>query len=190
MKRLKSFIGADRPAESVFNISGLKEVNYFGLSGGLINKGHHLSVILSAVRRYNPQHLIVFIGGNDLDSRDLDYSSECLLSKLTAFLTQLKRGFNLKTVTVLSFIPRSLTRNINNITYNQRVKEANALLKDYCLSHSLVFWRLRGFAESRDPILCDGVHLNSLGYHKLCRQIRGVLLAQHRQGPSSAAKQH
>lgn len=183
VKRLKTFLGSRRSANFVFNIYELKEVNYFGISGGLVNNGHHLSLITSAVRRCRPQHLIVFIGGNDLDSSELDFSLECIVSKLTANVTQLKRCFHLKSVTVLSFLPREVTRNIDCLIYNQRVKKANRLLKQFCACHTVTFWKLRGFAESQKPILCDGVHLNDLGFHKLFRQIRGVLLIQLRQEP-------
>lgn len=82
---------------------------------------------------------------------------------------------------MLSFLPREVTRNIDCLIYNQRVKEANRLLKQSCAIHAVTFWKLRGFSESREPILCDGVHLNDLGFHKLYRQIRGVLLTQLRQ---------
>lgn len=181
VRRFRAILGAHRSAYSVFNIYELKEVNYFGISGRLVSNSHHISLLTSAVRRFRPQHLIVFIGGNDLDSCDLDFSLECVVSKLTAYLTQLKRCFHLKSVTVLSFLPREVTRNIDCLIYNQRVKEANRLLKQSCAIHAVTFWKLRGFSESREPILCDGVHLNDLGFHKLYRQIRGVLLTQLRQ---------
>lgn len=113
-------IGAHR--YSVFNIYELKEVNYFGISGAFVSNRHHISLLTSAVRRFRPQHLIVFIGGNDFDSCDLDFSLECVVSKLTAYLTQLKRCFYLKSVIVLSFLPREVTRNIDCLIYNQRVK--------------------------------------------------------------------
>lgn len=93
VRRFRAFLGAHRSAYSVFNIYELKEMNYFGISGGLVSNSHHISLLTSAVRRFRPQHLIVFIGGNDLDSCDLDFSLECVVSKLTAYLTQLKGVF-------------------------------------------------------------------------------------------------
>lgn len=92
-----------------------------------MNNGHHLSLITSAVRRCRPQHLIVFIGGNDLDSSELDFSLECIVSKLTANVTQLKRCFHLKSVTVLSFLPREVTRNIVLFIINESKKPIDFL---------------------------------------------------------------
>jgi lysophospholipase L1-like esterase len=132
------------------------------------------------VRRFQPRHLIVCLGGNDLDVSDVDWDGECVVAKLVSFLTQLKNTFSLQTVTVLSYFPRQRTRTTSPEIYRDRVIEANRILQDMCRDHCLTFWKLRGFLQSDKPILCDGVHLSELGFRKFVRQLRGILLSQCR----------
>lgn len=142
-------------------------VNYFRISGESVSCDHHLGlhVLTRVVRQHRPQHLIVCLRGNDLDVADWDRSADCVLAKLVTFLTQLRNIFLLKTVTILSYIPRQRTRSISPDLYKLRVIEANCLLQDFCKHHQLSFWKLRGFFDSKQQILCDGVHLNHYGYH-------------------------
>lgn len=177
IKRLKSHLGVQSSA-SAFNIAGLSPVHFVGISGGLISCDRHLRNFSAAVNRFRPRHLIVCLGGNDLDTSE--WNAECVITRLVTFLTQLKNTFLLKTVTVLSYFPRQRTRTTSLQIYQNRVIEANCLLQDLCKFHGLTFWRLRGFSESKQQILCDGVHLNKLGFHKLIRQLRGILLSQCR----------
>lgn len=181
VKRLKQFVGVAQPASITFRIANLKEVNYYGLSGGLINNSHHLRLISDAVSHFRPQHLIVFLGGNDLNSNLAHFDTECVITRLLAYLTQLDTRFRLQTVTVLSVIPRNICRHITLEVYNRRVREANHLLRDLCANSKIKVWKLHGFMNSSKNILCDGVHLNPLGFHKLIRQIRGIFLTR---GPS------
>ena len=180
VKRLKLHLSAYRSSSSAYNIAGLCPVYYFGISGGLVSCDRHLELLSTAVRRHNPHHLIVSLGGNDLDDNESDWSAECVVSKLVSFLTLLRTRYTLKTVTVLSYFPRLRTRSISPEIYKLRVIEANNLLQHWCINHQLTFWRLRGFTESKHKVLCDGVHLNHYGYYKLIRQLRGILLRHHR----------
>lgn len=101
--RLRQFIGPNRSSADVFNIQELSTVEYFGISGGVVSKNENLRKFSAIVRQNQPRHLIVSLGGNDLDSPD---SVECVLNKLIAFLTQLKVLFHIKSVTILSFFRR------------------------------------------------------------------------------------
>lgn len=62
---------------------------------------HHLGLLSSEMRHRRPQHLIVCLGGHDLDVTDWDWSAEWVVAKLVTFLTQLRNKFSLKTVTIL-----------------------------------------------------------------------------------------
>lgn len=42
------------------------------------------------VRRCRPRHVFMFIGGNDLDSSDLDFDIECVINRLESLWCTLK----------------------------------------------------------------------------------------------------
>ena len=180
VRRLERFIDALQPSSVTYGIANLEQVDYYGISGGLVSNNRHLCILTDAVRRYRPRHIIVFIGGNDLDSKDANFDVECLVTRLVAFLTQLERKFHLHSVSVLSLVPRKICRNISADIYNQRVSEANNLLRQNCVHLKITYWKLRGFTTSQKNIYCDGVHFNCLGLYKLMRQIRGIFLTRPR----------
>ncbi|XP_061167216.1 uncharacterized protein LOC133176061 [Saccostrea echinata] len=175
VNRLRLYIGPGSSAADSYSIRELTTVKYYGISGGLVTNNHHLRKFSSIVQQINPHHLIVLLGGNDLDSPS---PVELIVTKLVSFLTQLKHLYQLKTVTILSYFPRERTRLVSAELYTRRVNQANENLRINCFEHKLTYWKLRGFTNSRDPILRDGVHLNNLGNYKLVRQIRGVFLHQ------------
>lgn len=179
VRRLERSIDARQPSSVTYGIANLEQVDYYGISGGLVSNNRHLCILTDAVRRYRPRHIIVFIGGNDLDSRDANFDVECVVTRLVAFLTQLERRFHLQSVSVLSLVPRRVCRNISADIYNQRVCEANNLRQN-CVHLKITYWKLRGFTTSQKNIYCDGVHFNSLGLYKLMRQIRGIFLTRPR----------
>ena len=176
IRRFGDFVGLDRPASQIFEIAGLPPVYFFGVSGGSVTRQNQLESFKAAIDYYKPTNLIVFLGGNDLDSRE--DSTEVTIHKLIAYLTHLKQYANLNDITVLKFIPRRSTRSVAAEIYNNRVIEANRLLKDHCPRSGLHYWRSRGFTNSATNILSDGVHLNVVGQNKLFREIRGILLSQ------------
>lgn len=180
VKRLKFHLDVHNSSATAYDIVGLCSVNYFRISGRSVSCDRRLGLLTSVVRHHRPHHLIVCLGGNDLDAANRDWSAECVVAKLVTFFTQLRNRFSLKTVTILSYFPRERTRSISPDLYKSRVIEANCLLQDFCRNHQLTFWRLRGFFDSKQQILCDGVHLNHYGYHKLMRKLRGILLSHHR----------
>lgn len=96
---------------------------------------------------------------------------------LTTFLTQIRAQFNIPHITVMRFMPRERTRNIDAHIYNERVVLANTNLKLQCQQVGLVYWRMKGFTNSREQIFSDGVHLNSLGMRKYFRQLREIFLS-------------
>ena len=61
-------------------------------------------------------------------------------------------------------------------THNERVPQANALLKLHTTTVHIRFWKLRGFSYSANNIFCNGVHFNPRGQYKFFRQNRGILL--------------
>lgn len=174
VKRFGAFLDSQASAD-VFKIADLPQVNFFGISGGAVTNPRHLQTILAVIDEHRPTCLIVHMGGNDLDSRD--NAIDTVVFGLTAFLTQIRVQFHIPHITVMRFMPRERTRNINPETYNERVVLANTKLKFQCQQVGLVYWRLKGFTNSREQIFADGVHLNSLGMRKYFRQFRGIFLS-------------
>ena len=118
-------------------------LDFFGISGGSIRSVVHTQLFYSAVRDRRPQNLIVNLGGNDLDSSE---EVDSIVLRLICYLTQLRSRFHLSNVVVLSFVKRDRTRNIPTNLYNERVQQANALLKLHTTTVHIRFWKLRGFS--------------------------------------------
>ena len=78
------------PSSNVYNISSLQDVHYYGVSGGRVSKKEHLTLFHAAIRRFRPSHVIVHIGGTDLDSAQPDFNVKRDVLKLVTFLTQIK----------------------------------------------------------------------------------------------------
>ena len=63
------------------------------MSGGLVSCDRHLELLSTAVQRHKPHHLIVSLGGNDLDDNESHWIVECVVSKLISFLTLLRTKY-------------------------------------------------------------------------------------------------
>lgn len=70
VNRLRQFIGPNRSSADVFNIRELSTLEYFGISSSVVSNNEHLRKFSAIVRQNQPPHLIVIVGGNDLDSLD------------------------------------------------------------------------------------------------------------------------
>jgi lysophospholipase L1-like esterase len=174
IRRFSEFINPGRPSHEVFDIQGLPQVHFHGISGARVGNPRHLREFSSVVRNLKPAHLIVHLGGNDLDS--VQNNIEATIYGLLAFTSQLTNQHNLRSVTIIRLMLRQRTRYTSVAAYNARVIDANVLLKEQCRSSGMIYWRLKGFTNSNDNILLDGVHLNSLGMRKYFRQLRGIIM--------------
>ena len=155
VSRFQQFVSASN-AEP-FNITGLGALDFFGISGGSIRSVVHTQLFNSAVRDRRPQNLIVNLGDNDLDSSE---AVDSIVLRLICYLTQLRSRFHLSNAVVLSFVkPRNIPTNL----YNERVQQANALLKLHTTTVHIRFRKLRGFSYNAYNIFCDGVHFNTHG---------------------------
>jgi hypothetical protein len=122
----------DCDPSSVYNLDFVDRTSYFGISGGLVFNSQHLSAICSAVQRIRPDHLMVMIGGYDLDEDDRHFDMDCFVHKLVAFLTHLRNRFQLQTVTLYSFFPWDRTRNSTPEEYFRRLQHANQTPRPLC----------------------------------------------------------
>lgn len=124
VRRFENYVKGSLCNET-FNISDLWIFDFCRISGGSIANHAHTRAIIFAVRNTWPQHVIVNLGGNDLDSSE---DIKCIISRLVLFASLLKRQFHIRTVVILRFMHRSRTRNIDITSYNSRVDTANQLL--------------------------------------------------------------
>ena len=93
------------------------------------------------------------LGGNDLDSPE---DVEIIVLRLICFLTQLRSGFHLSNIVVLSFAKRNRTRNILTHLYNARVQQANVLKLHTTIVH-IRFWKLTALS-------CLANNISVMGY--------------------------
>ena len=167
----------NRPALNNLNIQGNVTINYFGISGGQVLKSDHCQQWETAMQLYQPEHLVVQIGGNDLDSADQSVAkTEEIIYRLVSLLQLFKSRYNVRHVTILQFINRTSTRNTSPNIYNQTVIQANRLLKTILINNpNIHYWNLRGVKNSYANIFLDGVHFNNHGNFKYFRNIRGAI---------------
>lgn len=157
-----------------FNIDQCPPVHFLGISGGRVDQQQHLFRFWHEVQTLRPRHLIVHIGGNDLDSTT---AVEETILKLLTFLTMCRNTFNIAHITVLQLLPRDNTRTIPVPEYVTKVRCANIFLKDQSKSMDVIdYWNLRGMKEGLDTLCADGVHFSENGQWKYLKNIRAAIL--------------
>jgi len=177
IRRLHNYI--DRFANLTnFDLDGQISVNYFGISGGRITNSEHCYRWDWSVVSINPEHVVVQLGGNDLDVVKADKeSAEEIVLKIIAFCHTFISRHKVQHVTILQFLNRQSTRHVPPDTYNKLIKYANEYLKSELSSYPcLHYWNLKGLKHSESQTLVDGVHFNDLGNHKYFKNIRGAII--------------
>lgn len=133
------------------------------------------------IKRFQPDHIILMVGGNDV--RQL-YSPEELACKLLAVVSVLHKRCSVSQIHVCKLLPRFR----QSFDYNQFVDAANALIKKEITNLDYAsFWEHNGLFPSPasdkycdHKFLADGVHLNKQGYVHLYRSLRGLILSRAR----------
>jgi hypothetical protein len=77
-----------------------------------------------------PSHIIVHLGGSDLDNEELseEFAEETVL-KIIFYCSMLKQRHSIQQVTIMQLLPRTETRHISQNIYNNMVVHANRFLK-------------------------------------------------------------
>ena len=179
IKPLDRFI-SNRPTLHNFSLENPPEISLFGISGGKITNSRQLDLIQQEIQQFAPGHLILHIGGNDLDITDCAVENAQEISlKLIVFANTVKARFNLKTDTILQLLPREKTRNLESVAdYNYLVKETNKLIKAEIEQYpGIKYWKIPGVKNPPNPVFVDGVHFNfQFGMPKYYRNIRGAII--------------
>jgi hypothetical protein len=103
---------------------------FFGIGGGKLENEQDIAAIEYAIQRRDPSFLILHIGGNDLDTTDLD---DIFCQRLALKLVLMTKTFpirhNIQFVFVCELCPREAPRNVSAGKYNKYKRLFNKLLK-------------------------------------------------------------
>lgn len=180
IERLRIFLPEDNP----FQLSDNALVHFHGISGGRILRSDHVQSYETEVRRIRPSRIIMQIGGNDLDSKEVKGESGVpdldhvvlVISKIAALARLFISRYHVNNVIVCQFLFRETTRHVEVDRYNLMVLEANRLLKEMLKSDRQVhYWNLKGLKKAEN-LFVDGVHLSPISQVKYYRNIRGAVI--------------
>ena len=178
VRRLSHYISTV-PRLANFGLANI-QVEYFGISGGRIGRKDDIELFYQQIARVQPEHIILHIGGNDIDVQgaDHEYIEEIVLKVVLVAQTFVSRFTSVRSVTVCELFPRLLTRKISVEHYNKLKRHFNLHLKQELKnSHSIQYWKIKGVKGSQVKIFCDGVHLNNgEGMLRYYRSLRGALI--------------
>lgn len=173
VRRLKHdlSVGFDPRVKENFGLSGSANIHLFGIGGRTVNslRANDLSVIF----RTAPEAVILEIGTNDLSN----HGPEVVGSDIEDLACFLLREFGVRVVCICHVIPRGSSRR-DAASFNAKVQTLHRVVATLSESTPGVFcWFHKGLTNpSRQVLLPDGVHLNSLGQYLLYRSYRGAIL--------------
>lgn len=158
------------------------DVSFLGISGGRIFDDGHVEHFKQKVISFAPDFIIMQIGGNDLDNCTTNQDMEVLIHRLLAVVSMLGQvaAGSVRGIFINQLLFRTHTRHTPVQIYNDRVIVANRTLKAELSSWSgsipMVYWKVKGFANSTVQVLSDGVHFTDVGFQRYHRVIRGIIL--------------
>jgi hypothetical protein len=129
VNRLRHYIN-NNPALHNFEFGNDPSVTLFGTGGGRIYNNYYCQQWEHQIYNVIPPHIIVHLGGNDLDNEELseEFAEETVL-KIIFYCSMLKQRHSLQQVTIMQLLPRTETRHISQNIYNNMVVHANRFLK-------------------------------------------------------------
>ena len=141
----------------------------------------------SLIQEKRSDHIIIHIGGNDLDFRGANKQlAEEVALKLVALCDTFKVIYSVVSIAVCRLLPRESTRVVEQDDYNSCVKCANEHLRTelstrtnklcYKKKNEYFYWKLKGLKNSEDNNYDDGVHVNDLEMLKYYKAVRGAIL--------------
>ena len=118
INRLKHYVNKLQQQE--FNLDGNVIITLFGINGGRIGNNDHCRRWETYIEQVKPRHIIIHIGGNDLDCPN--YNNETI-----ALFDIFRVRFNISHITFVQLLVRQHTRHIPMQIYNNLVKYTNSL---------------------------------------------------------------
>ena len=107
---------------------------------------------LKPLLRKEPYEIILLVGTNNIR----DESSHSVAEGIVNLVTQIQQDFQTTHLTISPLLPRS-----DNLEFNDKIKEANKILKSFCSSRGFTLLRINNI-----DLTClnrRGVHLNRKG---------------------------
>ena len=127
MNRLKHYVNKLQQQE--FNLDG-NIINLFGINGVRIGNNDHCRRWETYIEQVKPMHIIVHIGGNDLDCPNCNNeTAEEIILKIIALFDIFRVRFHINNITFVQPLERQHTRHVPVQIYNNLVKYANNFLK-------------------------------------------------------------
>ena len=127
INRLKHYVNKLQQQE--FNLDG-NIINLFGINGGRIGNNDHCRRWETYIEQVKPMHIIVHIGGNDLDCPNCNNeTAEEIILKNIALFGIFRVRFHINNITFVQPLERQHTRHVPVQIYNNLVKYANNFLK-------------------------------------------------------------
>ena len=136
-----------------------------------------LNDMKTRVYQYNPTKVFLLIGTNDLNSTDKDIV-DVTFDNIKEIINEIKENRSDATIYVESVYPVNSVIENNVVTNrtNKKVKELNKKLSNYCDEESCEYINLYDDLIDEEGNLKteyteDGLHLNSLGYVVITREL-------------------
>lgn len=146
-----------------------------GISGNITTD--ILNDMKTRVYQYNPTKVFLLIGTNDLNSTDEDIV-DVTFDNIKEIINEIKENRSDATIYVESVYPVNSVIENNVVTNrtNKKVKELNKKLSNYCDEESCEYINLYDDLIDEEGNLKteyteDGLHLNSLGYVVITREL-------------------
>jgi len=176
VNRLKHYVNKLQQQE--FNLDGEIFIKLFGISGGRIGNNDHCRRWETYIEQVKPMHIIVHIGGNDLDCPNCNNeTAEEIILKIIALFDIFRVRFYIKHITFVQLLERQHTRHVPVQIYNNLVKYANSFLKSQLKENKcLHYWKLTGVKNSEINLYQDGVHFNDVGNYRYYKNLRGAII--------------
>ena len=121
VNRLRHYINNNSALHN-FEFGNDPSVTLFGIGGGRIYNNNHCQQCEHQISKVIPPHIIVHLGGNDLDNEELseEFAEETVL-KIMSYCGILKQRHSVLQVAIKQLLPRTKTRHISHNIYNNMV---------------------------------------------------------------------